>query len=89
MATSLLIPVLVTVGGPQSASPTAKEVVMRVKKIEIRRTRKRTQIISYGLGERGQTPVIAVVDVPDGDFRRKMRDPAVQARLGLKPAQSE
>lgn len=57
---------------------------MRVKKIEVRRTRRHTRLIAYGLAERGQTPVIAVEDVPSGDFRKAIKDPAVRRRLGLK-----
>jgi hypothetical protein len=58
---------------------------MRVKKIEVRRTARSTKIIAYGLGERGQTPVINVIEVVDGDFRTMLARPDVQAKLGLRP----
>jgi hypothetical protein len=57
---------------------------MRTKRIVLIRNRRRVRIVAEGYGERGQTPALAVIEVPDGDVLRKLAEPSVQARLGLR-----
>lgn len=58
---------------------------MRVKKIQIKPHRDGTLIVSWGLGERGQTPVYGTHLVKTGNVRTALLDPAVQKKLGLRP----
>lgn len=58
---------------------------MRVKKIEVRPKGTGKIIVSYGLAERGQTPIIGTVFVKDGNVQRALLDPANRVTLGLRP----
>lgn len=58
---------------------------MRLKRIQIKPHRDGTLIIGWGLGERGQTPVIGTVLVKRGEVRAALLDTETQKKLGIKP----
>lgn len=61
---------------------------MRLKRIQIKPHREGVLIVAWGLGERGQTPVIGTVLVKKGDVRAALLDPENQKILGIKPDRS-
>lgn len=57
---------------------------MRTKRIKLIPKRGRMQIVAEGLGERGQTPVIAVITVDKNNVQASLAQPAVRLKLGLR-----
>lgn len=62
---------------------------MRTKRIKLIPKRGKVQIVAEGLGERGQTPVLAVITVEREDLRATMAQPAVILKLGLRDRTAE
>lgn len=58
---------------------------MRLKRIQIRPHRDGILIVGWGLGERGQTPVIGTVLAKKGQVRAALLDADNQKTLGIKP----
>ena len=57
---------------------------MRIKRIVLLRAGKKVRIVAEARAERGQTPAVAVIDVPDGDVVRVLRTRGAQDKLGLR-----
>ncbi len=57
---------------------------MRTKRIKLIPKRGDVLIVAEGLGERGATPVIAVIQVRKAEVKAALEDPANQLKLGLR-----